>query len=274
VQDNFRKVVEVRKKLIGDTGDTLITPYRKLLKEGELMKFSRKEKQPRMFFLFNDIVIYASYIPPANTTYKVIKRIPLDGMRVEALDDPDLRHGFQIISTCKSFRLEASTGEERQQWITAFNTAIRENNERIQSRETIRRTHATDKVGDETDSVPLGHFAPPWLPDSSVSMCQLCSVQFTVTRRRHHCRGCGMIFCGECSQYLAPLRYKNNKLGRVCQTCYDKISQDERGGGVGGGGGGGGGGGEVEADGEDRTPKRVPSRFQRSQKLVSCLHLR
>jgi len=33
------------------------------------------------------------------------------------------------------------------------------------------------------------------------------------------------IFCGECSQYLAPLRYKNNKLGRVCQTCYDKISQ-------------------------------------------------
>ena len=28
MQDNFRKVVEVRKKLIGDTGDTLITPYR------------------------------------------------------------------------------------------------------------------------------------------------------------------------------------------------------------------------------------------------------
>ena len=28
VQDNFRKVMEVRKKLIGDSGDTLITPYR------------------------------------------------------------------------------------------------------------------------------------------------------------------------------------------------------------------------------------------------------
>lgn len=28
LQDNFRKIVEVRKKLIGDTGDTLITPYR------------------------------------------------------------------------------------------------------------------------------------------------------------------------------------------------------------------------------------------------------
>ena len=50
-----------------------------------------------------------------------------------------------------------------------------------------------DVDGIETGSVPLGHLAPPWLPDSSVSMCQLCSVQFTVTRRRHHCRACGMV---------------------------------------------------------------------------------
>ena len=47
--------------------------------------------------------------------------------------------------------------------------------------------------GEESESVPLGHLAPPWLPDSAVSMCQLCSVQFTVTRRRHHCRACGQV---------------------------------------------------------------------------------
>ena len=62
---------------------------------------------------FNDILIYASSIPPANTTYKVIKRIPLDGMQVEHLDDPEMRYGFQIISTCKSFRLEARLGDKR-----------------------------------------------------------------------------------------------------------------------------------------------------------------
>ena len=39
--------------------------------------------------------------------FQVIKRIPLDGMKMEMLNDPDMRHGFQIISTCKSFRLEA-----------------------------------------------------------------------------------------------------------------------------------------------------------------------
>ena len=47
--------------------------------------------------------------------------------------------------------------------------------------------------GVEEERIPLGHLAPPWLPDSAVSMCQLCSVQFTVTRRRHHCRACGQV---------------------------------------------------------------------------------
>jgi len=31
---------------------------------------------------FTDILIYASAVPPANTTYRVIKRIPLHGMKV------------------------------------------------------------------------------------------------------------------------------------------------------------------------------------------------
>ena len=37
--------------------------------------------------------------------------------QVEVLDDPELKHGFQIISTCKSFRLDTSTMEERHQWL-------------------------------------------------------------------------------------------------------------------------------------------------------------
>ncbi|XP_019855450.1 PREDICTED: nascent polypeptide-associated complex subunit alpha, muscle-specific form-like isoform X2 [Amphimedon queenslandica] len=224
--DNFRKTVEVSKRLIGDVGDSLLSPHRKLLKEGELVKSSRKEKQPRMFFLFTDLLIYASAIPPANNTYRVIKRIPLDGMRVQLLDDPELKNGFQIISTCKSFRLDAASSEERNQWLQAFESAIKDHTQRVRSRQ-INRTsvlvECTD--GGVTDSKDLGSLAPPWLPDSSVSMCQLCSIHFTVTRRRHHCRACGMIFCGECSSYMVPLPYKNNKMSRVCQTCYNTLSE-------------------------------------------------
>ena len=39
----------------------------------------------------------------------------------------------------------------------------------------------------------LGELAPAWLPDSCVSMCMTCTMRFTVTRRRHHCRGCGKV---------------------------------------------------------------------------------
>eukprot|EP00731_Ephydatia_muelleri_P001745 Em0001g1745a len=127
-QDNFKKVIEVCKKLSGDTGDSLITPYRKLIREGELLKSCRKEKQMKMFFLFNDLLLYCISHPPG-LTYKVVMRIPLDGMRVQSLNDPDMKHGFQIISTCKSFRLEASSAEECQQWIDAIKNAIRENSE-------------------------------------------------------------------------------------------------------------------------------------------------
>ena len=51
----------------------------------------------------------------------------------------------------------------------------------------------TDGETEGSETTDLGSLAPPWLPDSSVSMCQLCSIRFTVTRRRHHCRACGQV---------------------------------------------------------------------------------
>ena len=34
---------------------------------------------------------------------------------------------------------------------------------------------------------------------------------------------CVQIFCGECSEYMAPLAYKGSKMCRVCQTCYEHL---------------------------------------------------
>lgn len=39
----------------------------------------------------------------------------------------------------------------------------------------------------------LGEMAPVWISDDSVSMCMGCMTHYTVTRRRHHCRGCGKV---------------------------------------------------------------------------------
>jgi hypothetical protein len=40
-----------------------------------------------------------------------------------------------------------------------------------------------------------------WTDDDSVTECYLCKQIFNWYYRRHHCRGCGRIFCGECSKY-------------------------------------------------------------------------
>lgn len=38
---------------------------------------------------------------------------------------------------------------------------------------------------------------PNWVPDAEASHCYACATEFTLFRRRHHCRGCGRIFCAE-----------------------------------------------------------------------------
>ncbi|KAL3939330.1 MAG: hypothetical protein SGBAC_005933 [Bacillariaceae sp.] len=43
-----------------------------------------------------------------------------------------------------------------------------------------------------------------WMPDHYAKQCYACDTQFTVFRRRHHCRICGQVFCNVCSGYFVP----------------------------------------------------------------------
>lgn len=64
--------------------------------------------------------------------------------------------------------------------------------------------------------------APPrWIPDEEAAQCMACAQTFTTFRRRHHCRNCGGVFCGVCSNSQAPLpKFGLNKAVRVCRSCY------------------------------------------------------
>ena len=41
-----------------------------------------------------------------------------------------------------------------------------------------------------------------WLPEDVVKLCPNCAKSFNLTRRKHHCRLCGSIMCGDCSDYV------------------------------------------------------------------------
>ncbi|XP_050666457.1 myotubularin-related protein 4-like isoform X2 [Leptidea sinapis] len=55
-----------------------------------------------------------------------------------------------------------------------------------------------------------------WLPDSAAPRCQHCRNQFWLARRRHHCRRCGGIFCGSCSEMSS---WGEVGAVRVCRRC-------------------------------------------------------
>ncbi|XP_048482408.1 myotubularin-related protein 4 isoform X3 [Plutella xylostella] len=55
-----------------------------------------------------------------------------------------------------------------------------------------------------------------WLPDSAAPRCQHCRSHFWLARRRHHCRKCGGIFCGSCSEMSSIGEWA---AVRVCRRC-------------------------------------------------------
>ncbi|CAG9858385.1 unnamed protein product [Phyllotreta striolata] len=57
-----------------------------------------------------------------------------------------------------------------------------------------------------------------WAKDDSTTNCKGCTKEFNLTRRKHHCRNCGDIFCNACSDNTMPLP-SSAKPVRVCDSC-------------------------------------------------------
>ena len=78
-----------------------------------------------------------------------------------------------------------------------------------------------------------------WIPSKNVQNCYKCKELFGMWRRKHHCRVCGRIFCGNCADRwgiipsLVNLTSPVNKSfslysyiyteKRMCLECKDKI---------------------------------------------------
>lgn len=65
-----------------------------------------------------------------------------------------------------------------------------------------------------------------WTPDKGVSNCKGCEKEFSITRRKHHCRNCGAIFCSSCSEHTAvlPGGEAGGKPVRVCDVCWQRLA--------------------------------------------------
>eukprot|EP00462_Mataza_sp_D1_P025654 CAMPEP_0175141684 /NCGR_PEP_ID=MMETSP0087-20121206/12288_1 /TAXON_ID=136419 /ORGANISM="Unknown Unknown, Strain D1" /LENGTH=513 /DNA_ID=CAMNT_0016425219 /DNA_START=38 /DNA_END=1579 /DNA_ORIENTATION=- len=64
------------------------------------------------------------------------------------------------------------------------------------------------------------HAEGVWQSDMEVDACTLCDVKFTMIKRKHHCRKCGGVICGNCSKTKMKLTPSAPTSVRVCDKCY------------------------------------------------------
>ncbi|XP_069055410.1 RUN and FYVE domain-containing protein 1 isoform X3 [Pleurodeles waltl] len=73
----------------------------------------------------------------------------------------------------------------------------------------------------EVNKALKGH---TWLKDDEVMQCKQCQREFSISRRKHHCRNCGDIFCNSCSSNELSLP-SYPKPVRVCDVCHNLLLQ-------------------------------------------------
>ena len=232
-QERRAKIAAIQDKITG--GIQLITPSRVFVKQGPLTKVCRSRDYKYEFFLFNDLLLYADN-HLSKTKYKLHRQFSLDSndFVAKALEDEEGKpaHRIQITNPQKSFIVYATSASEKEEWLTAINKVL----EDTLSKRTMRRVLSQDGKIEK---------APVWVKDSSSKNCQICDVKYDVRISpfgmclltcyllgrfplggrfaKHHCRKCGRLVCGKCSQHRLVLTFLNEGC-RFITTIWTKSS--------------------------------------------------
>uniref|UniRef100_A0A3Q1GR80 FERM, ARHGEF and pleckstrin domain-containing protein 1 n=1 Tax=Acanthochromis polyacanthus TaxID=80966 RepID=A0A3Q1GR80_9TELE len=121
--ENFQKLLELKKDLMGV--DNLVAPGREFIRLGCLSKLSGKGLQQRMFFLFNDVILYTSRGMTPTNQFKVHGQLPLHGMTIrESEDEWGVPHAFTLVGQRQSVVVAASSLTEMEKWMEDIKMAI------------------------------------------------------------------------------------------------------------------------------------------------------
>lgn len=176
----------------------IAAPNRILLKEGFLMRHTRRGGKKFFFHLFTGLLLYSS-VSKANGKFTLHKRIELDSAKIEDMEGLFIR----VLAAVKSFEVRFETESDKRVWLKKLLEA---------------------KAQDDTGNIFV---APVWTGDKTVAACMLCSSKFNVFSRRHHCRSCGKIVCAKCSPTVKQLA-TTNKPVRVCDSCKEDKSNNNK----------------------------------------------
>ncbi|XP_077583220.1 FYVE, RhoGEF and PH domain-containing protein 5 isoform X1 [Stigmatopora nigra] len=220
--ENLLRMVHIEYSMKGKKD--LVKAGRMFVKEGTLMKVSRKSRQPRHLFLMNDIMLYT--YPQQDGKYRLKNTLSLSGMKVSKPVLDNVLNCLKIEVSDITIILSASSVGEREDWFHTLSRAIAD--------------HAAGlctfggpcNEAREKLWMDLGEAAPVLVPVAHVMMCMNCTSDFSLTLRRHHCNACGKVVCRACSRNRYPLKYLKDRVAKVCNHCYSELRK--RGGSVSG----------------------------------------
>lgn len=114
--ENYVILCELQRDINGF--DNLVQNDRTLIRQGCLLKHSRRGLQQRMFFLFSDILLYASK-NPVNQSFKILGHVPVRSLLTENAE----HNAFVIFGGQKAITVSASTTAEKTLWLTELSKA-------------------------------------------------------------------------------------------------------------------------------------------------------
>lgn len=202
--DKFKKLLEIQENIY-DTTD-LVSATRELVKEGRIVKISARsgDHQDRYLFLFSDLLLLCSMRLIPGPLYRLRAKFLIENLNVIEGDNLETANSFYIRDADKSVELYTHAAEEKAAWLEALCETMQE----------MMKRKASLKTGDVKTLV---------VKTDDISRCMICDVIFSVMKRKHNCRACGIVVCGKCSNQ--KLLFEDNKNMRVCRLCHAALTQ-------------------------------------------------
>ena len=227
----------------------LVTASRLFICEGDLTKMNRNGPKNYHFFLFSDMLMYATvkqketkkhgprYTTQSSHMFNLAQTtclaanenaeswamvlacfgqdVKIKPQQLERLRDC----AFLIAAPTRSFIIMTETTEVRAQWVKDLQRCI----DQLHDANTSRK-QAGCRGEDIEDDEPQ-HLAPLMVQNSDVHQCTACHKKFGILTHRHHCHNCGLVVCSKCSSSKAVLEFGGNEHAqRVCDSCARSLS--------------------------------------------------
>lgn len=191
-----------------------VSPSRKFVRQGPMVKQCRDSQKMYEFFLFNDQVVYASRATVGGK-YKLHRELPITtGFEVNdvpsplppakeaasaaattaATEDPAAydwsKNGypfkFELRNQKKSFIVSVPDQVTKTAWLTDFAAVLNERNAIEREKEQFKTGQQGAAATTAPTPTPTARVAPIWKSDKSEDSCPCCTKKFTLVRRRHH----------------------------------------------------------------------------------------